>query len=86
MEQDILRIGVGNLRDQSINSNQYLLYDDGNSNGNNIDELWRFDSIAITFDTLIDTWDEDVVEEVINPEPVIEIFDYSRIDYSNLYK
>ena len=71
MAKNIQRIGVGNIRLPSINEEV----------GNTEPGIFTFDSTTITFDSMVDTFDFDII-----PLPPVVKRDYSDRDYSEMYK
>ncbi|SHG27527.1 hypothetical protein [Flavobacterium johnsoniae] len=71
MAKNIQRIGVGNNRLPNIND-QVGINDPG---------IFTFDSTVVSFDSIVDTFDFDIIS--ITP---IEKKDYSSKDYSETYK
>lgn len=66
MEKNIQRIGVGNRRFPSVNEDIGIV-EPG---------IFTFDSTTVTFDSMVDTFDFDII-----PLPPVVIRDYSSVDY-----
>ncbi|MGQ7945004.1 hypothetical protein [Flavobacterium sp. WC2509] len=67
MEKDVQRIGIGNNRYPNVNESIGL------------DEAgyFTFDSTTVRFDSVLDTFDFDII-----PIPPVVVRDYSATDYS----
>lgn len=69
MAKNIQRIGVGNNRFPGINEEV----------GTNEPGIFTFDSTNVTFDSLVDTFDFDIV-----PLPPVTKRDYKEVDYKDV--
>lgn len=67
MEKNIQRIGIGNRRFPDVNE-EVGISEPG---------IFTFDSTTVTFDSMVDTFDFDII-----PLPPVLKRDYKNIDYS----